>query len=184
MKRAMVAAALCVLMGVPAWADTNIYPLTPEQQKVVTDTENVISWIGANLAEHANDPAELRRLTPGVDAAIRQVLHPTLGTPYPCPTKPGTAASDIAATYTCIIAIGLGALENATTMNNTIASGRCSGASLRAESNDLLIGDYTSAPRGKDGFVNIGNKFCFWRDTGERVACPPPEPECMPAAGH
>jgi hypothetical protein len=27
-------------------------------------------------------------------------------------------------------------------------------------------------------FANIGNHLCFWRDTGARVGCPAPEPEC------
>lgn len=80
----------------------------------------------------------------------------------------------------CIIAIGYGALMNATTMNNTIAIGRCSGATLTSESRDLLIGDFTTAPRGKDGFVNLENKLCFWRDTGVVETCPPPNPECLP----
>jgi hypothetical protein len=63
-------------------------------------------------------------------------------------------------------------------MHNTIAIGRCSGFHLHAESRDILIGDYTDAPRERDGFVNIKNKLCFWRDSGERADCPPPEPEC------
>ena len=105
-----------------------------------------------------------------LEAVDRMVLdHPD-----PCGegSKPSVHVSS------CVIAIGMGALKYATTMNHTIAVGRCAGASLTTESRDLLIGDYTAAPRGQDGFVNIANKLCFWRDSGERVACPPPEPEC------
>jgi hypothetical protein len=38
---------------------------------------------------------------------------------------------------------------------------------------DILLGDHTQAPDARPGFVNFGNKVCYWRDTGRRVACPP-----------
>lgn len=59
-----------------------------------------------------------------------------------------------------------------------VAVGLCSGSSLTGQSRSLLLGDRTAAPPKGDGFVNIANKLCFWRDTGERVACPAPELEC------
>ena len=86
----------------------------------------------------------------------------------------------------CNTAIGLYALGGefgrtsvvpAPTVGHVTAIGKCSGASLHNANRDLLIGDYTAAPSGKDGFVNIGNHLCFWRDTGARVGCPAPEPE-------
>ena len=86
------------------------------------------------------------------------------------------------------VAIGLGALNKAYGLNShyvgedlsyVYAIGRCAGASLENASRAFLIGDYTAAPSGSDGFVNIANRLCFWRDTGETVDCPPPEPECL-----
>lgn len=75
--------------------------------------------------------------------------------------------------------IGLHACENLTTGKRNMVAGACAGTSLRTASDDILIGAYTAAPTpDTSGFVNIGNKLCFWRDSGQRVACPPPEPEC------
>lgn len=61
--------------------------------------------------------------------------------------------------------------------SDDVVIGRCSCVNLLGSGN-LLLGDYTGTPSGASGFVNIANKLCFWRMTGERVACPPPEPEC------
>jgi hypothetical protein len=142
---------------------------------------------GALAQTPETDPAELVSLSHEMESSIRTNAHIVVGAPDPCVSGPNAPPPEVtgniinapAITGSCDIAIGLGALQNATTMDDTIATGRCSGASLQTESRDLLIGDYTSAPRDKSGFVNIANKLCFWRDTGTRVACPPPEPECV-----
>jgi hypothetical protein len=118
-----------------------------------------------------------------IEAAIKENFFASKGWTDPCPKffqNENKAGS-------CNTAIGLHALEDqfgltsmvvAPTVSHVTAIGRCSGASLHNAARDLLIGDYTAAPSGKDGFVNIGNHLCFWRDTGERVDCPAPEPEC------
>jgi hypothetical protein len=44
-----------------------------------------------------------------------------------------------------------------------------------AGSRCILLGDNTQTPSpDSDGFVNIDNRLCFWRDTGEIAECPPP----------
>lgn len=68
-------------------------------------------------------------------------------------------------------------ISAANAVHDTTIIGRCAGWTA-VNSDDLLLGDYTATKRGR-GFVNIANKLCFWRDSGERVACPPPEPECV-----
>jgi hypothetical protein len=135
------------------------------------------TWLGVAPQEDAapaTTPDELKAAAESIDSTVRHTLVETLGAIDKCPAKPG--ASDT--TPFCIVAVGEGALPNATTMSNTIAVGRCVGTSLTTESYDILIGDNTTAPLHRDGFVNIGNRLCFWRDTGERAACPAPEPEC------
>ena len=54
--------------------------------------------------------------------------------------------------------------------------GMCAGMTLTTQSHTLLLGDRTAA--SGSNFANFGNKLCFWRDSGERADCPPPEPEC------
>jgi hypothetical protein len=125
-------------------------------------------------AQPATTPDELKASVPQLEEDIRAPLHEFLGTRNPCPEMPQSPDEK---NY-CLVAIGLGALQNATSMHNTIAIGRCAGASLTTESDDILVGDYVTAPRGRSGFINIANALCFWRDTGERAACPAPEPEC------
>lgn len=63
-----------------------------------------------------------------------------------------------------------------------ISIGKCAGWGISGSgSGNILIGDYTAPPTpDTTGFINIGNQLCFWRTTGERAACPPPEPECKP----
>lgn len=61
-----------------------------------------------------------------------------------------------------------------------MAIGRCAAASMTHVRRGIAIGDYTRLPEGSSGFVNIGNKICFWRDTKQWADCPPPELECMP----
>jgi hypothetical protein len=79
------------------------------------------------------------------------------------------------------IARGLGALYMIAGGLRNVADGRCTGASLTDGNDNVLLGDYAATPApNTSGFVNIEGKYCFWRTTGERVPCPPPEPECMP----
>jgi hypothetical protein len=61
-----------------------------------------------------------------------------------------------------------------------IVIGMCAGWHVTTGKRNILIGDYTATPTpGTNDFINIANKLCFWRTTGERVACPPPEHECQ-----
>jgi hypothetical protein len=62
----------------------------------------------------------------------------------------------------------------------TVIVGKCAGMTQTSGGRNILLGDYTALPKpDTSGFVNIANRLCFWRDTGERVACPAPEPECV-----
>jgi hypothetical protein len=62
------------------------------------------------------------------------------------------------------------------TGNYNLAIGLC--ATLPAHSNnDILFGAFTTAPDNVDGFVNIGNRWCGLRSTGQTVPCPPPVAE-------
>jgi hypothetical protein len=79
------------------------------------------------------------------------------------------------------IARGLGALYMIRGGLRNIADGRCTGASLIGGNDNVLLGDYAATPApNTSSFINIDSRSCFWRTTGERVQCPPPEPECMP----
>ena len=81
--------------------------------------------------------------------------------------------------------VSIGPSYNPTfTGSENVFIGKCAGWSTQHVSRDILIGDYTSLPtHDTDNFVNIDGKICAWRTTGERVPCPPPEPECYPAKG-
>jgi hypothetical protein len=127
---------------------------------------------GSAMAD--DNTAELMALAPQIESAVKDNLFPSIGHLDPC--APGATMFD--ATNACNVAVGIGAMEFATTLAHSIFIGRCSGHSVTTGSHDLLIGDYTSMPDGAVGFVNIANKLCFWRDSGDRVACPAPEPEC------
>lgn len=74
--------------------------------------------------------------------------------------------------------INVGSLPEILEGHDLTAVGHCAGAS-DIHSSDLLIGDYAARPTGSEPFVNFANKVCWWRDSGERVACPKPEPECV-----
>lgn len=54
-----------------------------------------------------------------------------------------------------------------------VAVGNCAGC-MAIGNRDLLLGDGTQAPNDQPGFVNFGNRLCFWRDSGEVVSCPAP----------
>lgn len=58
-----------------------------------------------------------------------------------------------------------------------LAVGSFAGASMTTQNRAIALGSCTAVRLG-DGFVNLGNRLCFWRDTGTIVDCPPPEPEC------
>lgn len=58
----------------------------------------------------------------------------------------------------------------------SVAIGYCSEVPADVKG-DILFGEYTTAPAGVNGFVNIGNKWCGLRATGETVPCPPPVAE-------
>lgn len=144
--------------------------------EIVIDTYKKVS---ALFKGQSGGSASLIGMTQGLDDGLRQ----SFGF-YPCKAAEAHRDSHNSSvnmvTGSCLVAYGYGALLNATDMTGTMAFGRCSGASLRSESRDLLIGDFTAAPHGKDGFVNLENKLCFWRDTGVVETCPPPNPECLP----
>lgn len=152
----------------------------PDDQKKVWDEECKAPDDQARaLQDHVGTPtaqtdAERQQIAALIEQTVRMSLVDVgAKAPYPCIPSPDTPS--------CVVAIGEGALLNATAMSSTIGVGHCSGATLRTESDDILVGDYTAAPRDKDGFVNIANRLCFWRNSGERVDCPPPEPECVRA---
>jgi hypothetical protein len=165
-----------VLLSGSAWAQSADHTAHKMQLVIIRDAVNAggVGAIGAK--DFADDTAN------GIRGAMDEVFSThqksTCARHYESHAPKGVSPSYIP-TMTCIVAVGEGALQNATTMDDTIAIGHCSGASLTSESGDMLIGDYTSAPKGKDGFVNIGNKLCFWRDNGDTATCPPPEPECV-----
>lgn len=54
-----------------------------------------------------------------------------------------------------------------------IAVGYKAGLYLLTECGNILIGNDTNGIAGRDNFVNIQNKFCFDRITGEKLNCPP-----------
>lgn len=73
------------------------------------------------------------------------------------------------------IAVGSYALNELTLGRHDIAIGRNSGRTMRLGSRCILLGDNTLTPTpDSDGFVNIDNRLCFWRDTGEIAECPAP----------
>lgn len=47
------------------------------------------------------------------------------------------------------------------------------GCDIVDSSRTILLGAFTTAPPHANGFVNIANSLCFWRDTLQRAECPP-----------
>ena len=78
------------------------------------------------------------------------------------------------------VCVGWRACENVTTGKRITVVGACAGRAITVESDVILVGDHTDIPKGASGFVNIGNRLCFWRTTGERTECPPPVVGCVP----
>lgn len=181
----MIRPIACVLGGMlfagTAVADElPVPPISPMDHAMgiaIRSADFVIATAATDARLSSSNPiavsASLTGMARGLDEGLRQALtvygHCTADWDHPPHNEP---------TY-CNVAYGVGALQYATTMLGTMAFGRCSGGHLTSENHDLLIGDYTAAPRGKDGFVNLENKLCFWRDTGTVVDCPPPEPGCQ-----
>jgi hypothetical protein len=180
---ALLLAAVAVVAARAAMGQTAFEQSAAEQQKDVEKQVQVA--LTAAEADFAMPifRDDLPMAADFIEAAIKENFFASKGWTDPCPKffqNENKAGS-------CNTAIGLHALEDqfgltsmvvAPTVSHVTAIGKCSGASLHNAARDLLIGDYTAAPSGKDGFVNIGNHLCFWRDTGERVTCPAPEPEC------
>ena len=115
------------------------------------------------VSAHAQTPAQL--------TALADTIRPVLIEAYPSIGTDGVTDS---------IFIGRRAGWNGTFGTGNIFIGICAGAtSFLFGDNNILVGAYTSVPSATiSGFVNLGNALCFWRDTGERVDCPPPEPGC------
>lgn len=106
-----------------------------------------------------------------VETALRREFQvPTCG-----PNRLAPATSGLA-TATCAVGVGMNALDNYTTGDDTFAIGPWSGADLIEGSRDLLIGACTATPTPyTSGFVDIdipGLHICFWRDDGVRMDCP------------
>ena len=103
----------------------------------------------------AATPTELKDAAIVIQRTMDQLNDPRLGTNPPCGGKPS-------------LSIG----------HYSIAIGICAGWEGMGR-NDILIGICTRLPTPTtNDFVNIGNKLCFWRTTGERADCPPLVPEC------
>lgn len=57
-------------------------------------------------------------------------------------------------------------------MSYCVAIGRNAMADLTRGAWNFCLGDDTQLPSPVcDGFVNLGNRLCFWRETGEVVPC-------------
>lgn len=118
------------------------------------------------------DDAMRRSLAPMIEHTFRSQVFEGLQKPDPCsPDGPYPEGH-------CSTVVGEYALRNAVDYTHVIAIGRFAGSSLRKVRNAILVGDCTTAPEDSDGFVNIGNKWCWWRQTGAQAACPLPEPGC------
>lgn len=119
---------------------------------------------GPTGAQPRSSPEELKTLADSVRPALAEA-----GSQY------APALGD----YELSVGVGLNALGKYQHGHRTTAIGACSGASLLSGDDDVLVGAYTAAPTPTtSGFVNIANKLCFWRETGKRVNCPAPEPDC------
>jgi hypothetical protein len=83
------------------------------------------------------------------------------------------------------VCVGIDACRDLTLGKGNTVAGAYSGRHLQDGDWNVLVGACTATPTpSTSNFVNIANKLCFWRDTGQRVACPAPEPECGSAPQH
>lgn len=82
--------------------------------------------------------------------------------------------------FTCNVGIGIDVMTNPLfNGKRDLFLGAKSGLHVTDGSDDVLVGTCTNTPTPHtSGFVNIANRLCFWRDSGERVACPPLESGC------
>jgi hypothetical protein len=61
---------------------------------------------------------------------------------------------------------------------HSLALGYCAGppGNVEDSTRNILLGSFTTTPtRQSNNFVNIDNMICFWRDTLNKVDCPPPQ---------
>lgn len=110
--------------------------------------------------------AQWRRWTASASSlsVLADALDRAFSVPVPCPKgsveasmkHPSNGGSLI--TGTCNLVIG-----------------RFAGFSMTDERRMILIGERASAPPHSDGFVNLANVACFWRDSGWFVECPAPD---------
>jgi hypothetical protein len=134
----------------------------------------VVMGVAAYGASQAQTTDELKALPDAIWTGVKSGFGSTNDTINDCGNGPCYS-----------VAISLGAGVNMTGQHN-IVLGAGAGNILEDGKDNILVGVCTAAPTPhsaaptphSSGFVNIANKLCFWRTTGERVACPPPEPEC------
>ena len=73
----------------------------------------------------------------------------------------------------------LGHMVMAIQQHYNVIIGIHAGEYLTIGNDNLLLGSCTSTPTPETShFVNIANKLCFWRNTGEKAECPKPFPGC------
>lgn len=119
--------------------------------------------LGLTSASTAQTPAELMAAAEGIRPAVVEAMQGLA--PIPLMSEN--------------VLIGLGAGLVLKIGNRNVIVGACSGISLEEGSSNLLVGDHTATPTPfTSGFVNLGNKLCFWRETGAQADCPPPEKSC------
>jgi hypothetical protein len=166
--RTILIATACAVIALPAWGQQ------PDQMAHTLQQ----TGRGIDIPPDVFSQTPLPWLANRIDADVHAALYSGLQQPDPC--EKDAPPTPIDGQKSCAVAVGVGAIEVLTTGVNDTAIGRCSGASLEDGSRDLLIGDYTATPTPHTSdFANIDNKWCWWRTTGQRVACPPPEPECV-----
>ena|ERR1700728_2851117 len=150
-------------------------------------TEAIQEFIESQIAyalTQPRHPTALKALADELEDKIRLEITPDLAAKiaaeYPETSDPiagwicdynGRPAPLVTMGY--LLAIGLNALNHVTHGKRTIGIGRNAGYYFRAGSRCILLGDNTLTPTPDcDGFVNIDNRLCFWRDTGEIAECP------------
>lgn len=122
-------------------------------------------------AAHAQTAEELKAIPDQVWQAMADGFRGVDGLPTRCSGNP--------APFACNVGVGIDAMLNLTTGQRNVFLGAYAGKSVEDGSDDVLVGACTATPTPRtSGFVNIANKLCFWRESGERVDCPPPEPDC------
>lgn len=109
-----------------------------------------------------------RQITPDIDLSgyeheasvlVGSVLHHTMQMPYDftvmLDVQDSRSYDECPGGMSYCVAIGLGAMGD-------VAAGAW----------NFCLGDDTQLPSPNcNGFVNLGNRLCFWRETGEIVPC-------------